>query len=605
MSANLLLLSPISQNLKILSSNGQISFSNSTSIQIFPTKTIPSIIKTYPKLNLPQNSHPRFPTILQRASLIENDGGEDLSMIIETQEAVSEILQEAGVSKEESFEIALKSPKYVQMLIDGVKDLDELSLWKSWAVENEDIDDLSFRKKVLYMAKQKGDNGILPFLEYVGLNPSSSTHIARYLVSESLPELIHKVKYMNGIIFPNADNDEYIGKNARRMMTQLSIFVDEDVQQTLSFFEKMEARRGGLNMLGSRDASFQYLIESFPRLLLLSFKSHLEPLVQYIEGLGVPKGRIGVIFMLFPPIIFHNIEKDIKPRLHAFEKVGTDGKDIGRMLLKYPWILSTRIQENYKDILSFFELEKVPEMSVDKAIKSWPHILGCSTNKMKTIVELFDELGVKSKKLGQVIASSPQLLLRKPHEVLQVVSFLEELGFDKESIGRILCRCPEICAASIENTLKKKLTFLVDIGISKNHIPRVIRKYPELLVCDVNNTILPRIEYLIKSGLSKREVTSMVCRFSPLLGYSINEVLRPKLEFLVNTMEKPVKDLVDYPRYFSYSLDKKIKPRFWVLKGRNAESSLKDMLGKNDEDFAADYMGIGRMLIPPPSPFER
>lgn len=83
----------------------------------------------------------------------------------------------------------------------------------------------------------------------------------------------------------------------------------------------------------------------------------------------------------------------------------------------------------------------------------------------------------------------------------------------------------------------------------------------------------------------------MVGRFSPLLGYSIEEVLRPKLDFLVNIMEKPIKEVVDYPRYFSYSLEKKIIPRFWVLKAMNVECSLKDMLGKNDEEFAVEFMG--------------
>lgn len=90
----------------------------------------------------------------------------------------------------------------------------------------------------------------------------------------------------------------------------------------------------------------------------------------------------------------------------------------------------------------------------------------------------------------------------------------------------------------------------------------------------------------------------MVNRFSPLLGYSIDEVLKPKMEFLVHAMNKPIKEVVEYPRYFSYSLDKKIKPRFWILKGRSIECTLKDMLGKNDEEFAVEYMGIGRMLVP-------
>lgn len=109
-----------------------------------------------------------------------------------------------------------------------------------------------------------------------------------------------------------------------------------------------------------------------------------------------------------------------------------------------------------------------------------------------------------------------------------------------------------------------------------------------------------RMTYLMTLGLSAKDIAFMVRKFSPLLGYSIDEVLRPKVEFLVNTMEKPITDVVDYPRYFSYSLEKKIKPRFWVLKARNVECSLKDMLGKNDDDFAADYMGVGSMLITSP-----
>lgn len=264
--------------------------------------------------------------------------------------------------------------------------------------------------------------------------------------------------------------------------------------------------------------------------------------------------------------------------------------DVGKMLLKYPWILSTSIQENYEEILSVFNEEKVPKLSVDRAIRSWPHLLGCSTSKLKLMLDQLGELGVENKKLGQVIAKSPQLLLRKPQEFRQVVSFLEDVGFDRENVGRILGRCPELFASNIERTLMKKIDFLIGIGISKDHLPRTIKKYPELLVSDVDRTLLPRIKYLMEMGLSKRDIAFMVRRFSPLLGYSIDEVFRPKLAFLLNTMEKSLQDVVAYPRYFSYSLEKKIKPRFWVLKGRNIECSLEEMLGKNDDEFATEFL---------------
>ncbi|RRT60056.1 hypothetical protein B296_00012379 [Ensete ventricosum] len=361
-----------------------------------------------------------------------------LPAVDEAREAVVEILQEFGASQEDSICIAANSPCYVEMLVGNVQELDELGLWGSWnneiVEENVDMSRLSFRKKVYYMAKSKGDKGVLPYLESIGVKLSSALLISRYLSSERLPQLINK----------------------------------------------MEARHGGLSMLGHKDASFPYLVESFPKLLLCSVENHFKPLVGFLELLGVPEAGISTILLLFPPIIFRDMEKEIKPKLCAFSK--------------------------------------------------------------------------------------------------------------------------EIFASSVDNTLRKKVSFLADFGISRDCLRRVVRKYPELLLLDTDNTLLPRMSFLMSVGLSKREVCSMICRFSPILGYSIEMVLKPKLDFLLRTMKKPLKEIVEYPRYFSYSLDKKIKPRFWVTQSRKLECSLKDMLSKNNDEFAQEYMGIGRLLVVPSVP---
>lgn len=44
---------------------------------------------------------------------------------------------------------------------------------------------------------------------------------------------------MKEIFFSGSDDERVAGKLARCMMHHLSISVDEDVQQTLSFFEKV------------------------------------------------------------------------------------------------------------------------------------------------------------------------------------------------------------------------------------------------------------------------------------------------------------------------------------------------------------------------------
>lgn len=287
-------------------------------------------------------------------------------VIAEAREAVSYYLQELGVSHKESIEVALNSPNYVSMLIDSVRELDEFSLWNSTDFEKayDPVPAIPpFKSKVYLMAKQKGDKGMLPFLESIGLTLSSATHLARYLSSNSLfqtlPTLINKVKYVKKIFFANSDDGGHIARNARQMMMHLSISIDEDVQQTLSFFQKIQARRGGLHLLGSQDASFRHLIESFPRLLLLPKESHMKRLMVFLDDIGVVEGCKRQILLLFPPIIFYDIEKDVRPRLQAILKDGLEAKDFGQMLLKYPWILSRSILQNYENILIFFDDEKV------------------------------------------------------------------------------------------------------------------------------------------------------------------------------------------------------------------------------------------------------
>ncbi|KAI9115216.1 hypothetical protein K1719_013535 [Acacia pycnantha] len=505
---------------------------------------------------------------------------------VELQEAlnaVSKLLREFGVSEEESYSIASNSPKYLRMLVNEVREKDELSMWE------KQID--AFQEKVVHIAREKGDNGKVAYLESLGLSLSSAMNVARYLSSETLATLILKVKCMKELFFSGSESYEFPVRRVRNMMMQISIPIDDDLQQSLSFFEKVEARRGGLNMLNSSDAAFDCLIESFPRLLLLSVKSHMKPLVEFLESIGIQRGLIRNILLIFPPSLLWNIEV-FKTRVLALKEIGGVNDNYAKFMLKYPWILSKSIQGNYQEVFSLFDSEKVPKAFVDHAIKSWPHILGCSSSKLKLMIDQFGEIGVQDKKLGQVIAKSPQLLLQKSQDFLQVVLFFENMGFDRQTIGTILARCPEIFAACPTKTLKRKIEFLHDIGVSENFLPRVIKKYPELLVSDPDRTMLPRLKYLMKFGLSERDIAFMVRSFSPLLGYSIEEVLRPKVEFLVNTMERPARDVVGYPRYFSYSLEKKIKPRYWVLKGRNIECSLKDMLAKNDEEFAADYMNL-------------
>lgn len=102
--------------------------------------------------------------------------------------------------------IASNSPKYMEMIVDSVDELDALDLWDSWdnglmKQEEPEISKLGFGKKVYYMAKSKGDKGILPFLESLGVKLSSAKVIISYLQSDTLPNLLDKVLVCSSFYF--------------------------------------------------------------------------------------------------------------------------------------------------------------------------------------------------------------------------------------------------------------------------------------------------------------------------------------------------------------------------------------------------------------------
>ncbi|CAJ2665178.1 unnamed protein product [Trifolium pratense] len=421
--------------------------------------------------------------------------------------AVSTFLQQMGVSVEESESIASNSPAYLNMLVEGVRDLEQLSSSSSSSsmLDGNGVFNLNFnyRDKILHIAALKGDKGKLAYLESLGFTLSSSMNVARYISSSAhnntLPSLINKVTSIKQLLFlpthsTHDDHYQFLIKNIRLIMCHLSISLDEDMQHTFSFFEKVQAKRGGLNILASQDAAFRCFIESFPRILLLSLNNHISPILDFFQNIGIPADRIPNIILAFPPILLWNVRL-LQTRVLALNQIDGVDKDYAKLMLKYPWVLSTSIQENYKEVLFFLYSVKVPKTWIDHAIKRQPQLLGCSTSKLKLMVDQFAELGVQKKKLYRVITRSPQLLLQKPEHFQQVVLFFENMGFDEENIGKILARCPEIFASSISKTLQRKIEFLSRIGVSKAYIPVVIRKYPKLLVSDIDKTLPQRVLY--------------------------------------------------------------------------------------------------------------
>lgn len=122
-------------------------------------------------------------------------------------------------------------------------------------------------------------------------------------------------------------------------------------------------------------------------------------------------------------------------------------------------------------------------------------------------------------------------------------------------------------------------------GVSRKDIAKVIALGPELLGCSIVHKLEVNVKYFLSLGIPLQILGEMIADFPMLLRYNI-DVLRPKYRYLRRTMVRPLKDLIEFPRFFSYSLDDRIIPRHKALVENRVNFKLRYMLAISDEEFA-------------------
>ncbi|TYG79654.1 hypothetical protein ES288_D02G155800v1, partial [Gossypium darwinii] len=166
-------------------------------------------------------------------------------------------------------------------------------------------------------------------------------------------------------------------------------------------------------------------------------------------------------------------------------------------------------------------------------------------------------VGLSRPSIGRILDMCPLLLTSDP---LPPVNFLlHEVPLPFPHLPLSLTRCPRLLVSSVPTQLRPTLRFLTSVGLVLNSHTTL------LLVSDVENTLKPKINFLQSLGFDEPEVNRMVVRSPGLLTLSVENNMSPKAEFFLEEMEGDLEELKRFPQYFSFSLEKKIKPRHRAL----------------------------------------
>ncbi|MED6204112.1 Transcription termination factor mterf2, chloroplastic [Stylosanthes scabra] len=76
----------------------------------------------------------------------------------------------------------------------------------------------------------------------------------------------------------------------------------------------------------------------------------------------------------------------------------------------------------------------------------------------------------------------------------------------------------------------------------------------------------------------------MIADFPLLLRYN-PDILRPNYVYLWRNIIRPLRDIIEFPRFFCYSIERRIIPRHKVLVENQLNIKLRYMLASSDVEF--------------------
>ncbi|KAK9085950.1 hypothetical protein Sjap_026361 [Stephania japonica] len=213
-------------------------------------------------------------------------------------------------------------------------------------------------------------------------------------------------------------------------------------------------------------------------------------------------------------------------------------------------------------------------------IQYCPSIASASLDDIKPVVHFLLSLGFTLSEFRRICGMCPEILTCQVSDIVPVFTFLlREVNVKIADIKRVINRRPRLLVSDVDKRLRPTLYFLERLGIAEVH------RHTSLLSCGVEEKFIPRMEYLGKMGFSHRDVISMVGRFPQMLCYGIESNLEPKFHYFVFEMGRDLKELKEFPQYFSFSLEKRIRPRHRLCMEKGVYFTLPLLLKTPDGRF--------------------
>lgn len=312
----------------------------------------------------------------------------------------------------------------------------------------------------------------------------------------------------------------------------------------------------------------------------------LDEIVWCLEKNGVKREWIGYVISRCPELLTFSID-ELQTRMSFYFDMGMNEKDFGTMVFDFPKVIGFYSLEEMNQKVAYLKEFGLGNEDVGRLLAFKPQLMGCNIEeRWKPLVKYLYYLGISRDGMRRILTVKPIVFcFDMETNIVQKVQFFRDIGVQDKGIASMLVKFPSLLTYSLYKKIRPVVIFLLTkAGVSRTDIGKVIGLGPELLGCSISKKLDPNVKYFMSLGIDVKTLGRMIVDFPMLLRYNV-DILRPKYRYLRRTMVRPLNDLIEFPRFFSYSLEDRIIPRHKIMMDNRVNFKLRYMLSSTNDEF--------------------
>lgn len=327
-------------------------------------------------------------------------------------------------------------------------------------------------------------------------------------------------------------------------------------------------------------------INQYPLMLACSVRKNIIPVLGYLEKIGIPRSKLGEFVNNYPQVLHASVVVELAPVVKFLRGLDVEKQDIGYVLGKYPELLGFKLEGTMSTSVAYLVSIGVRPRDIGPMVTQYPYLLGMRVGTMiKPLVDYLLSLGLPKTILARMLEKRAYILGYDLEETVKPnAECLLSFGIRREALASVIAQYPQILGLPLKAKLSSQQYFFnLKLKIDPQGFAQVIEKMPQIVSLH-QHVIMKPVEFLLARALPSEDVAKMVVKCPQLVASRV-ELMKNSYYFFKSEMGRPLKELVEFPEYFTYSLESRIKPRYQRLKSKGIRCSLNWLLNCSDQRF--------------------